>query len=160
MSNRDDLFGTSNDNTSWENAYDSTDENGGVKDKAQSMLDDANVKKDEAVDKAKGMMDDGKHKADEMAHKAQDKADEGLDKAADSMDRGAQMLREKGHEQGGKVGEVADTAADAMQSASGYLRETNTAEMMDQVEAYIRQNPTQSLLIAAGVGFVLARAFK
>jgi ElaB/YqjD/DUF883 family membrane-anchored ribosome-binding protein len=70
------------------------------------------------------------------------------------------MLRQRGSEQGGTMGQVASTAADTLDSASGYLREADTGEMMDQLEGYIRKNPMQSLLIAAGVGFVLSKAFK
>jgi ElaB/YqjD/DUF883 family membrane-anchored ribosome-binding protein len=47
-----------------------------------------------------------------------------------------------------------------MESAGSFLQDANTGEMMDQLENYIRQNPTQALLIAAGVGFVLSKAFK
>lgn len=129
-------------------------------DKASEVGYEGLDKANEMADKAGSMMDDGKQKAGEMAGMAQQRADEGMDKAADAMGKGADMLRERGSQQGGTVGQVADTAAGAMESAGQYLHEHDTGEMMDQVEAYIRKNPTQSLLIAAGVGFVLAKAFK
>jgi ElaB/YqjD/DUF883 family membrane-anchored ribosome-binding protein len=106
------------------------------------------------------MADDGKLKAGEMAGMAQERADQGIDKAADSMDKAADMMRQKGSEQGGTVGNVAGSAADAMESASAFLKDTDTSQMMDQLEAYIRKNPTQSLLVAAGIGFVLSKAFR
>jgi ElaB/YqjD/DUF883 family membrane-anchored ribosome-binding protein len=165
MSNRDPLYGDSTQSNTWDTTHDTatsgnSDDKKDLKSQAQQKLDEASSKADDMAHQAEGAMNQGKQKADEMAGKAQHHADEGMDKAADAMDKGAQMLRERGREQGGTVGSVAGTAADAMESAGSYLHETNTSEMMDQVEAYIRQNPTQSLLIAAGVGFVLAKAFK
>lgn len=159
-------IGQSDTGEAWNEFYDATtseDASGtmdNVAGKAQGMLGDASGKKDEAMDKAKGMMDEGKNKAGEMAGMAQGKMDGGMTKAGESMDSAAQMLRDKGEQQGGTVGTVASTAAGAIESAGSFLQEANTGEMMDQLETYIRQNPTQSLLIAAGVGFVLAKAFK
>lgn len=162
MSNRDPLYGKPTEGRSWETSQDSamSDDMENMKGEAEKKLNEADKKTDQMAGKAKGMMDDGKQKADEMSGMAQDRADEGMDKAADAMGKGADMLREQGNQQGGTIGSVAGTAADAMDSAGSYLHDANTGEMMDQVEAYIRKNPTQSLLIAAGVGFVLAKAFK
>lgn len=128
--------------------------------KAKTVADEGMHKAEEMADKAKHAAEDSKQKVGEMAGKAQERADEGIDKAAESMDKAAEMVRQKGNEQGGTVGSVAGTAADAMESASAFLRDTDTGQMMDQLETYIRKNPTQSLLIAAGVGLVLSKAFR
>lgn len=165
MSNRDPLYGQSNRDSSWESSTDfsstgTSDQTGGMKDQAHQKMDDMSHKAGEMTDKAKGMADEGKHKASEVAGMAQERADQGMDKAADSMDKAAGMLRQRGDEQGGTVGSMAGTAADAMESASSYLHNTDTGQLMDQLETYIRKNPTQSLLIGAGVGFILAKAFK
>lgn len=165
MSNRDPLYGKSNQGNPGDISGDSAPlESSGELDKkskqAEDKLYEGLNKADDMANDAQSKLYDGLDKADEMANKAQGRADEGMDKAADAMDRGADMLRERGNQQGGTVGQVAGTAADAMESAGAYLHDSNTGEMMDQVEAYIRKNPTQSLLIAAGVGFVLAKAFK
>ena len=165
MSNRDPLYGQSNKSGSWEASTDfsttgTSDSSDSMKDQAKHKMDDMSHKADEMTDKAKGMVDDGKHKAEEVAGMAHERADQGMDKAADSMDKAAEMLRQRGDEQGGTVGSMAGTAADAMESASSYLHNTDTSQLMDQLETYIRKNPTQSLLIGAGVGFILAKAFK
>lgn len=165
MSNRDPLYGDTSKKDSFGNARDETpfgssgeldNMSSEAKDKVYGGLDKA----DKMANDAQSKMDEGKKKADEMAGTARDRADQGMDKAADSMDKAADMLRQRGEEQGGTVGSMAGTAADAMESAGAYLHDSNTGEMMDQLETYIRKNPTQSLLIAAGVGFVLAKAFK
>lgn len=157
MSNRDPLYGDSKKIDSWDATSDFSST--GTSDSKDEMKNKANQKMDEMGGKAKNMADEGKHKVDEMAGKAQDRADQGMDKAADSMDKAADKLRQRGDEQGGTMGSVAGTAADAMESASSFLHETDSSQMMDQLEAYIRKNPTQSLLIGAGVGFILAKAF-
>lgn len=165
MSNRDPLYGKSNQgsmdsNTGDSKPFGSSGEFNKGTDEAKDKLYDGLNKADDMANDAQSKMEEGKQKAGDMAGKAQGRADEGMDKAADAMDRGADMLRERGNQQGGTMGNVAGTAADAMESAGSYLHDANTGEMMDQLESYIRKNPTQSLLIAAGVGFVLAKAFK
>lgn len=151
MSNRDPLYGES----SMDDTWDATRDDMGI-----DLTATSNDSSQSAADAATGMMEQGKQKAGEMADMAHTRADQGMDKAASAMDKGAEMLRERGEQQGGTMAQVAGTAADAMESAGSYLHNTDTGEMMDQLEAYIRQNPTQSLLIAAGVGFVLAKAFR
>ena len=132
----------------------------GMTDKAKHVAEEGKHKAEEMTEKAKHVADDSKQKASEMAGMAKERADQGIDKAAESMDKAAEMVRQKGEEQGGTVGSVAGSAAGAMESASAFLKDTDTSQLMDQLEAYIRKNPTQSLLVAAGIGFVLSKAFK
>lgn len=165
MSNRDPFKGNTNQGNAAQTSRDdapfgSAGEFNSTSNKAQDKFNDGMDKADHMAKDAQSRMDKGKQKAGEMTGKAQERTDQGMDKAADAMDRGADMLRDRGNRQGGTMGDVAGTAADAMESAGSYLHDANTGEMMDQVEAYIRKNPTQSLLIAAGVGFVLAKAMK
>lgn len=128
--------------------------------KAKETMHDGLNKAESAAGEARSQFEEGKGKAKEAAGMARDRADEGMDKAGDTLDKAANVLRQRGEEQSGTMGAAAGTAADAMESAGAFLHDANTGEMMDQMEAYIRANPTQSLLIAAGVGFVLAKAFK
>jgi ElaB/YqjD/DUF883 family membrane-anchored ribosome-binding protein len=159
MSNRDSLYGDSSHTDTWEAAQQQPN-SGSAGEKAQNAKDEALHKAAETMSQAEQKGHEAREKAGQIAGEAQHRADEGMHKAAQTMDQAAQTLRQRGSEQGGPVGQVANTAADTLGSASEYLQGTDTAEMMDQVEAYIRQNPVQSLLIAAGVGFVLSKAFK
>ncbi len=159
MSNRDSTFNDSTHTDPWEAAQ-RRPQSGSTGDKARDAKDDALHKAADSVNQAEQKGREAREKAGKMADKAQHGADEGMHKAAETMDQTADKLRQRGGEQGGTMGQVANTAADTLDSASGYLQGTDTAEMMDQVEAYIRKNPVQSLLIAAGVGFVVSKAFK
>jgi len=129
----------------------------GAADQARSAADDA---MGTAQQKGQEAVGTAKQKAGEAAHMAHERADQGMHKAAEGMDQAAEMLRQRGNEQGGTMGSVATSAADTLDSASQYLRDKDTDQLLDDLEAYIRKNPTQSLLIAAGVGFVLSKVFK
>jgi ElaB/YqjD/DUF883 family membrane-anchored ribosome-binding protein len=159
MSNRDSLYGDSTHTDPWEAAQQRPGSES-TGDKMQNAADDAMAKGNEAMNKAEQKGQEARQKVGQMADKAEQRADQGMHKAAQTMDQAADKLRQRGGEQGGTMGQVASTAADTLDSASSYLEGTDAAEMMDQVEAYIRKNPMQSLLIAAGVGFVLSKAFK
>jgi ElaB/YqjD/DUF883 family membrane-anchored ribosome-binding protein len=154
MSNRDSLYGDSSHTDPWEAAQQRSGSG------AQGAAEDAKAKGREAMHTMEQKGEEAREKVGQMSEKAQVRADEGMHRAAQTMDEAADKLRQRGSEQGGTFGQVASTAADTLDSASTYLENTDTAEMIDQVEAYIRKNPMQSLLIAAGVGFVLSKAFK
>jgi ElaB/YqjD/DUF883 family membrane-anchored ribosome-binding protein len=158
MSNRDSLYGDSSHTDPWEATQERPQS--GASERAENAKDDVLHKAADTMSQAEQKGHEAREKAGQVAGQAQHRADEGMHKAAQTMDQAAEKLRQRGSEQGGTMGQVAGTAADTLDSASEYLQGTDTAEMMDQVEAYIRQNPVQSLLIAAGVGFVLSKAFK
>ena len=60
----------------------------------------------------------------------------------------------------GVLATVATTVADGLGSARSYLHEKDVAEVATDLTALIRRYPVQSLLIGAGLGYVLARLTK
>jgi ElaB/YqjD/DUF883 family membrane-anchored ribosome-binding protein len=104
---------------------------------------DVAQKGQEALSTAKG-------KAAEMTSQATAKAGEGIDKATE-------MLRQRGEQTGGTVGAAATTAADTLESASSYVRSRDRDQMVQDIESFIRERPVESILIAAGAGFILAK---
>jgi predicted nucleotidyltransferase len=46
-----------------------------------------------------------------------------------------------------------------LESTGSYLREKDTDQLMSDIEALIRRKPVESLLVAAGAGFVLSKIF-
>ena len=162
-SGNDKPFGSSGEfdtgsNKAKDRMYDGMNKANDAANQAQDKLYDGLNKAEDMANKAESKMDLGKHKAEEVAGMARDRADEGCSRRRHGWR--SEAIRQRGEEQGGTVGSVAGTAADAMETAGSYLHDSSTSDMMDQLEAYIRKNPTQSLLIAAGVGFVLAKAMK
>jgi ElaB/YqjD/DUF883 family membrane-anchored ribosome-binding protein len=67
------------------------------------------------------------------------------------------MLRQRGEQTGGTVGAAATTAADTLESASSYVRSRDRDQMVQDIESFIRERPVESILIAAGAGFILAK---
>ena len=126
----------------------------------QDTADMAKSKGQEAADTAKSKGEEAKQKAEQAAGKAQHQADDKMHQAASGLDSAADKIREKGGQQGGSMGSTATMAADKLDSASSYLRQTDSQHMMDDLESLIRRKPTESLLAAAGVGFVLSKIFR
>lgn len=70
------------------------------------------------------------------------------------------MPRSKGEEQSGSVATTATKADEKLDSASQYLQGKDTDQLLIDLEALARRNPVESLLVAAGVGFVLSKLFR
>jgi len=140
---------------------------GQAKEQAGQVADQAKEKATQAAGQAKEMAsqatDTAKEKAGQVAEQASAKADQGIDKAAGGLDKAADMLREKtqGMEGQGGAGQtamnLAGTAAGQLDKAARYLEGKDSAAIVADLEGYVRQKPSQALLIAAGVGFLLRR---
>ena len=94
------------------------------------------------------------------------KVDAGIEKAAEGMDKLVGAIRDRGQQMeggsgpAGTVGSVAATAADKLEGASQYLHQTDADRLISDLEALVRREPAKALLVAAGIGFVLAKALK
>jgi ElaB/YqjD/DUF883 family membrane-anchored ribosome-binding protein len=129
----------------------------GVQNEAGEMAGKTEDKAKEMTGKAQDKAKEMTGKAEEVGGKAQDKADQGMDSAASGLGQAASKMREQGAQREGAVGTAAAKTADTLDSASQFLQNKDTAQLMDDVEAFVRQKPVESLLIAAGIGFVLSK---
>jgi ElaB/YqjD/DUF883 family membrane-anchored ribosome-binding protein len=111
----------------------------------------------QAADMAREKGEEAKQKASEMGHRAQDKADEGMEKAAAGLGQAAEKIRSQGQQHGGTVATAATRTADSLDSASQYLRDKDTDQLLSDLESLVRRKPVESLLAAAGIGFVLSK---
>lgn len=112
-----------------------------------------------AMDQAKDAMGDVQQKASDMTDQATQKADMGKDKAASGLDSLASTLRDKSQTMGdGQMGNMATMAADRLEQGAEMLRSKDTDQLVMELEDVIRQHPLESLLIAAGAGYLLSRA--
>jgi ElaB/YqjD/DUF883 family membrane-anchored ribosome-binding protein len=111
-------------------------------------------------DTAGAMADQAQEKAGQMAGQAQEKADLGIQKTADGLERAAETIRDKIPGESGTMSAAATNAADALEQGAGYLRTTDTEQLLNDLEAMVRQRPVESLLVAAGAGFVLSKALR
>lgn len=103
-----------------------------------------------------------KEKAGELAGQASTAVDDGIDRAASGLDTAADMLRDRGEQMGEGSGVQSSTAmvADRLDAAALYLRDKDSGQLIADLEALVRQKPTQSLLVAAGMGFLISKILR
>lgn len=125
---------------------------------ADKISDTAQNVKDKVADAAAT----AKQKASEVGRQAGEQIDAKRGPAADSLQSAASAIHEKADSlPGGEtVKSVAHSAAEKLDSTAGYIREHDVQAMLSDVENMVRRNPGPSLLIAAGIGFLIGRAFR
>ncbi len=121
-----------------------------AKDKASDVAGKAQAKAGEATEKAQ-------EKAGQVGEQVHSKTDKGIDTAASGLEQAAGMLRQQGEGREGTVGTAATKTADTLETASTYLHEKDTDQLVTDLEALVRRKPVESVLVAAGIGFVLSK---
>lgn len=108
-------------------------------------------------DKAKEAASTAVHAAGDAATYVGDKVEGAPAAMGSGLKSLAATIREKTpHE--GALGEASAAVANSLEKAGHFLEEEGWGGMGDDVTNLIRRNPVPALLIAAGVGFLLARA--
>ncbi len=129
-----------------------------------STTDKAKEAVGQAQQKAGSAMDTAKQKTDQIADQAATKVDAGIDKAAGGLDKLADTIRGRA-ESSGESGASpllsrATMVADKLDVTAQYLRGKDTDQLITDLEALVRRKPTQSMLVAAGVGFLLSKTLR
>jgi ElaB/YqjD/DUF883 family membrane-anchored ribosome-binding protein len=130
-----------------------------AKEKAGEVQQKAGQVGEQVQEKAREVTGQVQDKASQVGEQAHTMSDKGIDSAASGLDQAASMLRQQGEGREGALGTAASTTADTLESASAYLHEKDTDQMMSDLEALVRKRPVESVLVAAGVGFVLSKVF-
>ena len=121
---------------------------------SNTMLDQVKEQTDKVVDTATKSMST-------MADQATSAADMGMERAAGGLDSLAGTIRDKSQSLGaGQMESIATSTADKLESGAEMLRGQSADELIAELEALVRRKPVESLLVAAGVGFILSRAFR
>lgn len=95
-------------------------------------------------------------------------------KLADVLESGAERLRGQGSAslagvaadgtatvQGdGRLAQVSDRVAGGMQASADWLREADLDGLKTGIESQVKEHPGRTLLIAAGLGYLIGRAFR
>jgi len=95
-----------------------------------------------------------------VAQQAEEKTDAGIQKSAEGLKKAADMTRSMTEDRSGPVGTIGSQAADVIEKGAGYLEQGDTERMIQDLEAMVRRRPMESLLIAAGAGFLLSKAMR
>jgi len=128
---------------------------------SNSVISGAKNAATQATDQVGAAVDTAKEKTSQFADKATTTMDTGIDKAATGLDALASTIRDKSESMGGGSGPaIATTAADKLQSGAQMLREKDTDQILSDLEELVRSKPVESVLVAAGVGFVLAKILR
>jgi len=61
---------------------------------------------------------------------------------------------------GGAVSDAADAVRDRVEGGYNYVRDQGVSGIADDMAGMIRRNPVPSILIALGLGFLMARAIR
>ena len=98
------------------------------------------------------------------------------DKLAGALESGAERLRDRAHGGSslaaagadgttteiadGRVVQVSDKVAGGMETTAAWLRDADLESLKVGVERQVKEHPARTLLIAAGLGYLIGRAFK
>jgi ElaB/YqjD/DUF883 family membrane-anchored ribosome-binding protein len=111
-------------------------------------------------DRAQEMAGKTREAASEYGQKAKEQADKGREQAAGGMERAAEQLRERSGSTQGIPAQAGVKVADGMETAATYLREHKTDDMINDLEHYVKEHPTQALAGAIFTGFVIGRVLR
>jgi ElaB/YqjD/DUF883 family membrane-anchored ribosome-binding protein len=99
------------------------------------------------------------HKVEDAAGFIGDKAENAVGAVGSGMKSLSDTIREHTpHE--GILGSASASVADTLETGGRYLEEHKIREMGEDVTNMIRRNPVPAMLVAVGVGFLLARALR
>lgn len=113
-----------------------------------------------AQDQAKEIAGQAQEKVGNVATMARERTDQGVDRAAEGLHTAAEKMREHAETREGVHAQVGTKVADTLDRTSSYLKEHDTAQMWDEVETFVRQNPMQAAAGALVAGFLLGRIFR
>ena len=133
---------------------------GDTEDSMNQTKDQAQGAASTAQEKGQQVADQAKQKASQATDQAKEKASQATVQAQQKADQGMEMLLQQGEQRGGTVASAATATADKLGGASQYLRDKDSAQLLDDLEALVRSKPVESLLVAAGVGFVLSKILR
>ncbi len=126
----------------------------------------------EAVQDKAGQVKDA---ATDKFGKAKEKAGEIKASLADKLEAGAEKLRSRnqsGSYAGAtgsgsapiatddKLAEVSNRVAGGLQASADWIREADIDSMKTGIETQVKEHPGRTLLIAAGIGYLLGKAFR
>jgi len=116
---------------------------------------------DQVKEQADKVISTATQKVSGIAGQASSSADAGIEKAAGGLGTLAGTIRDKSQSLGNEqIGSIATAAADRLESGAELLRGQNTDQLMSELEALVRRKPVESMLVAAGIGFVLSKALR
>ena len=120
---------------------------------------------DTLADKAKGGLGTAKEKASDLKATLADKLEAGANKLR--QQQGGYASASVGTDGGsasvgtsGNMSQVNDRLATGLQGTADFIRNADIDSMKQGIEKQVKENPGRTLLIAAGLGYLLGKAFR
>jgi len=130
------------------------------------------------TDRARDLAGTAQGKLADMGSAVRERAGTMKDSLADALETGADKLRHRGQsstDQGtlaaatsagtvstgdGRVAQVSDRVATGMDKTAGWLRDADIDGLRTGIETQVKEHPGRTLLIAAGLGYLLGKALR
>jgi hypothetical protein len=127
------------------------------------------------VQQGKEKLGEAKDAAADKLGKAREKAGDLKSSLADKLEAGAEKLRSR-NQSGSYAGatgagsasiasddrmaEVSNRVAGGLQASADWIREADVDSVRSGIETQVKEHPGRTLLIAAGIGYLLGKAFR
>lgn len=129
-------------------------------------------------DRARELAGTAQEKLADVGSNVRERAGNLKDSLAGALETGAEKLRAKGGAQGqdgalagatgssslaledGRVAQVSNRVAGGMDATADWLRQADLEGLGKSIEAQVKEHPGRSLLIAAGLGYLLGKALR
>jgi ElaB/YqjD/DUF883 family membrane-anchored ribosome-binding protein len=129
-------------------------------------------------DRAKSAISSASDRLADVGSSVRERTGSAKNKLADALESGAEKLRERAQQGGGatlagatadgssaiqsdgRVAQVSDRVAGGMEKSAEWLREADIDGLKTGIENQVKEHPGRTLLIAAGIGYLLGRAFR
>ncbi len=122
------------------------------------LADKANEAGKYVADSAKTIASTAMSSAGDAASYVGHRADDARSAVGSTMKSAADSLRSAAPQESGMMHDAAGSVAATLESAGKYIEEQGFEAMAEDVTNAIRRNPIPAVCIAAGLGFLLARA--
>jgi ElaB/YqjD/DUF883 family membrane-anchored ribosome-binding protein len=127
-------------------------------------------------DRARGAIGTAGGRLADVGSTVRDRAGAARDKIADALESGADRLRHRASVDAalagataagstpitgeGRVAHISDRVAGGMERSAEWLRDADLDNLKSSVEQQVKEHPARTLLIAAGLGYLIGRAFR
>ena len=131
-----------------------------VKEFPQTKTQSANAGISDVKDRISDMASTVKDKASHVVDTVSEKLGQQRENAAEGLDRAAFTIHERAQSVPGgpKLVRMTHNIADGMESTASYLRDHDFKKMGKDAMDFCRRYPTQSLIAALAVGFLIGRS--
>lgn len=98
-------------------------------------------------------------RASQIGSRVVERTDAAMSAAGERIENLGHSLRDRASEEG-RVGRVLNRTAQALEHGGQYLQESSPTDVRMDLEDVMRRRPIATLLVGAGIGFLIARALR